>query len=101
MTSQPMWYRRSIVSLTARSLPGVVVVGHPPQRGQRLALGPGRDDHEPLVGPVVELARRDDDPVGHLDVPERAADVDVLAHRAPDERDLAPVRGGRVDDLLD
>ena len=33
--------------------------------------------------------------------PERAADVDVLAHRAADERDLAAVRRGRVDDLLD
>ena len=40
-------------------------------------------------------------PVGDLDVPERAADADVLAHRAPDQRDLAIERGGGVDDLLD
>src|SRR4029077_16998801 len=54
-----------------------------------------------LSRPVVELARRDEQALGDLDVAERAPDVDVLAHRAPDERDLAPVRGGGVDDLLD
>ena len=42
----------------------------------------------------------DQHPVGDLDVAERAADVDVLAHRAADQRDLAPERGGGVDDLL-
>jgi hypothetical protein len=41
----------------------VVAVRHPPQRRQRLALGPGRDDHERSSGPVLELARRDQDPV--------------------------------------
>ena len=79
----------------------MVAVGHAPQRAQRLALRPGRDDRQLLVGPVLELARLHEDPLGDLDVPQRAADVDVLAHRAPDERDLAPVGGGGVDDLLD
>jgi hypothetical protein len=79
----------------------VVAVGHAPQRAERLALGPGRDDHELVIGPVVELARRDEDPLRHVDVPQRAADVDVLAHRPAHERHLAPVRGSRVYDLLD
>ena len=78
----------------------VVAVGHPPQRRQRLALRAGRDDHDPVVGEVVDLARPDDQPVGHLDVAELAPDPDVLAHRAPDERDLAVERVGGVDDLL-
>ncbi len=108
-----------MVSLTARSLPGhrgrgedhrvalveaharVVVVGHAPQGGERLALGPGGDDHDALVGEVVDLPRLDQHPLRDLDVPELAADVHVLAHRAPDERDLAVERGGRVDHLLD
>ena len=36
----------------------VVAVGHPPQRGQRLALRAGRDDDHAVVGEVVDLARR-------------------------------------------
>ena len=39
-------------------------------------------------------------PLGDLDVAQRAADVDVLAHRASHQRDLAPERGGGVDHLL-
>ena len=69
----------------------MVAVGHPAQRRQRLALGAGRDDHELLVGELVDLARLDEHALGHVDVPERAADVDVLAHRAADQRDLAVV----------
>ena len=79
----------------------MVAVGHPAQRRQRLALGAGRDDHDPLVGEVGDLARPDEHPLGDLDVPEAAPDADVLAHRAPDERDLAAERLGGVDDLLD
>ena len=79
----------------------VVAVGHAPQRAERLALGARGDDHELVVGPVVDLARLDEDALGHVDVAQRAADVHVLAHRAPDERDLAAVRRGGVDDLLD
>ena len=45
-----------------------------------------------LVGEVLDLARPDEHPVGDLDVAERAPDADVLAHRAPDERDLAVER---------
>ena len=56
---------------------------------------------ELLVGPVVELARRDEQAVrAPCDVLSERADVDVLAHRAADEADLAPERGRGVDDLL-
>ena len=79
----------------------VVAVGHPAQRRQRLALGAGRDDDDLLVRPLVDLARRQQHPLRDVDVPEAAADVDVLAHRAADERDLAAVLLGRVHDLLD
>jgi hypothetical protein len=79
----------------------VVAMGHAAQGAQRLALGACRDDHELLVGPVVELARREQDPLGDRDVAQRAPDVDVLAHGAPDERHLAPERRGRVHHLLD
>ena len=63
----------------------VVAVGHAAQRRQRLALGPGEDDRDLLVGELVDVARLDEDALRRLDVPERAADVDVLAHRAADE----------------
>ena len=110
---------RSIVSLTARSLPGIgvalkmtvsparsctfgmVAVGHPAQSRQRLALGAGRDHDHLVVGEVLDLLDADEHPLGHLDVAEPAADVDVLAHRAADQRDLAAERLGGVDDLLD
>ncbi len=48
----------------------------------------------------ADLARADEHSFGHLDVAEVAADSDVLAHRAPDERNLAPERLRGVDDLL-
>ena len=79
---------------------GMVAIGHPSQRAQRLALGSGRDDHDAIVGEVFDLAHTHQLAVGHLDVIERASDADVLAHRAPDERNLAIQFGGRVDDLL-
>ena len=79
---------------------GMVAIGHPAQCRQRLALRAGRDDHDALVGEVVDLARADEQPVGHLDVAQRAADADVLAHRASHQRDLAIERIGRVEDLL-
>ena len=78
----------------------VVAVGHPAQRRERLALRSGRDDHELVVAEVVDLARLDHQPGRQVDVPELAADADVLAHRAADERHLAVERRGGVDDLL-
>ena len=86
---------------TAQGDLAVVVVGHPPQCGQRLALGSGRDHDHLMVGPILHLVGLDHHPLGHLDVAQRAADVDVLAHRAAHQRDLAPQRGGGVDHLLD
>ena len=78
----------------------VVAIGHPAQRGQGLALRAGRDDDDALVGEVLELAQADQLPVVDVDVPERASDADVLAHRASDESDLAIERGGGVERLL-
>ena len=54
-----------------------------------------------MVGPVLDLVRLDQQPLGNLDVAERSPDIDVLAHRTADQRDLATERGGRVDALLD
>jgi hypothetical protein len=87
------------VALAQRNL-RVVAVGHAPQRRERLALRAGRDDHDLIVAEVGELARRDHQAVRHLDVAQLTPDSDVLAHRAPDQRDLAVKRGGGVDDLL-
>jgi hypothetical protein len=79
----------------------VVVVGHPPQRRERLALTAGRDHDDLLVGEVPDLARLDEDPLRRVGDPEVGGDVEVLAHRAPDQRHLAvePYRG--IDHLLD
>jgi hypothetical protein len=79
----------------------VVAVRHPTQRREGLALRAGGDDHELVVREVVDLPRRHELALRHLDVAELAPDVDVLAHRAADERDLAPERARSVDDLLD
>ena len=78
----------------------VVVVRHPTQGRERLALRASGDHDDLVVGPVLDLAGLDQHPVGDLDVPQRAADADVLAHRASHQRDLAPERGGRVHHLL-
>ena len=79
----------------------VVVVCHSPERRQWLPLGASGDDDQLVVRPVLHLVRRHQQAFGNLDVTERAADVDVLSHRASDERHLARQRGGGVDDLLD
>ena len=67
----------------------VVVEGHPPQRRERLALAAGRDRDHLLVGEVLDLLRRDQQPGGRVGDPEVGGDVEVLAHRAPDQGDLA------------
>ena len=109
---------RSIVSLTARSLPGigvaekttvspswkcdlrVVAVGHAPQRGQRLALASRGDHDELVVREVLDLPRAHQYALRDIDMAEHAADVHVLAHRAADERDLAAELARRVHHLL-
>ena len=76
-------HRVALVQLDLR----VVAVGHAPQGRQRLALGAGGDDDHAVVGEVARSrAGPTSMPVGHLDVAQRPADVDVLAHRAPDQR---------------
>ena len=79
----------------------VVAVRHPAQRRERLALAAGRDRDHLLVGEVLDLARLDQQAVGRVGDPEVGGDVEVLAHRAPDQRDLAVELGGGVDHLLD
>ena len=79
----------------------VVVVGHPPQRRERLALAAGRDHDDLLVGEVLDLARLDEDARRRLGDPQVGGDVEVLAHRAADQGDLAVELDGGVDHLLD
>ena len=104
---------RSMVSFTARSLPGigsgreddgvavvqlhvgVIAVGHAPQRRQRLALAAGRDHDQLVVGEVLDLLGPDEHPLGHVDVAQHAPDVHVLAHRASHQRHLASQQATR------
>src|ERR1044072_3708331 len=97
MTSQAAWESRSLVLVAARSLAGIWVG---PQYSWAPAGAPAADNAAVARGRLGGAPGADDDPLGHLDVPERAADVRVLAHRAPDEADLAPERRGGVDALL-
>jgi hypothetical protein len=78
----------------------VVVEGHPPQGRERLALASGRDRDHLVVGEVFDLLRGDEQSRGRVGDPQVAGDVEVLAHRAPDERHPAIELGGRVDHLL-
>ena len=70
----------------------VVAVGHPRQRGHRLALRAGGDEHDLVVGEVVELLDVDEHAVGHVEVAEVGGDAHVAHHRAADQGDLAAVR---------
>ena len=79
----------------------MVVVGDPRQRRHRLALAAGAEDQH-LVGAAARRASRglDERVLGHVDVAEVARDVQVLAHRAADDGDLAPDSIGDVGRLL-
>ena len=79
----------------------VVVVGHSAQRRERLPLAAGRDHDHLLVGEVFDLPRLDEQPLGGLGDPEVGGDVEVLAHRAPDQGDPAVEFDRGVDRLLD
>ena len=110
---------RLIVSWTRSSFPGtgfaemitvsprstvigrVVVVRDPRQRRQRLALAAGAEDRAPRSGRYSSSsAGRISVALGHVDVAEVARDVEVLAHRAADDADLAADLDGDVDRLL-
>src|SRR5439155_12309484 len=68
---------------------------------ERLALAPGAQDQDLVRLVLVELVGPDHEVVArNLDVAEVAGDVEVLAHRAPDDRDLPPDLRGDVDRLL-
>ena len=80
----------------------MVAVRHPAQRRERLALAAGRDrDHLARRGKSSISRGWMSRPVGGVRDPEVGGDVEVLAHRAADERDLAVELRGGVDDLLD
>src|SRR5829696_8545596 len=92
---------RSIVSLTERSLPGIGVaekITVSPLRSATLGWSPWAMRRSADSGSPCDPVEH---PVGDLDVAEVAADVDVLAHRPADQRDLAAERVGGVDHLLD
>ena len=79
----------------------VVVVRHPPKRGERLTLAAGGDHDHLFVREVLDLAGLDEEPRWRLRDAEARGDVEVLAHRAPDERDAAVELHRGVDHLLD
>ena len=117
-TSAPAFASRLIESWTRSSLPGnrlrrddhgvasldrdrrVVVVRDPRQRRHRLALAARAEDHHLAGRQLHRLLRLDQDVLRHVEVAERARDVQVLAHRAADDRDLAPDLDRDVDRLL-
>ena len=76
-------------------------VGHPRQRCHRLALGAGAHEHDLVVGVLVEVLHVDDDPARGVQEPEVLGDLHIAHHRPADEHDLAAVRLGGFEDLLD
>ena len=79
----------------------MVVVGDARQHRHGLALRARADEHDLVVGQVREVIDGHEHAAGHGEVAEVARDTHVAHHRAPDEGDLAPVLGSRIDDLLD
>ena len=79
----------------------VLPVGHPGQRGQRLALGAGGDDHHVLRAVVLDVPQLDQGVVRHVQVAEVAGHAHVAQHRSTDVDDLAAVGHCGVQDLLD
>ena len=78
----------------------VVAAGHPGQRGHRLALRAGGDQHDLAGRHLLGLARVDQQPAGHPQVAEVAGDAHVAHHRPADEGDLAAVLDRGVEHLL-
>jgi hypothetical protein len=78
----------------------VVVVGDPRQRRHRLALAAGAEDQHLVRLKFLQPGGPDQGLLGNLDVAEVARDVEVLAHRAADDADLAPDLHGDIDRLL-
>src|SRR3954447_21481924 len=79
----------------------MVAVGHPGQCRHRLALRPSGDEDDAFGREVLERLYPDDQPCRNRQVAEVTGDAHVADHRATDERDLALVRLGRVEHLLD
>ena len=79
----------------------VVAAGHPAERRQRLALRPGGHQHDLLGRHRGGLVQRHHQPGRDVQQAEVAGDAHVAHHRPADEGDLAPVRPGAVEHLLD
>ncbi len=80
---------------------GVLVVGDPRQRAQRLPLGAGRDDQDLVVAVVIDLFEVDQGLLGNLEVAEFPRDRHVANHRAADVDHFAVMPDRGVHDLLD
>ena len=78
----------------------MVVVRDPRQRRHRLTLAAGAQDHLLVRRQLRELVRAQQHAFWHLQIAEVAGDVQVLPHRAADERDLAVALDCDVDGLL-
>ena len=78
----------------------MVVVGDARERGHRLALAARAEDHHLARRQLHRLLRLDQNVLRHVEVAELPGDVEVLAHRAADDRDLAADLDGDVDRLL-
>ena len=79
---------------------GMVVVRDARHRRHRLALAAGAENELLVRRQLCELVRAQHEIVRHVHVAEVARDVRVLAHRAADERDLAPAVDRDVGGLL-
>ena len=110
---------RSIVSLTERSLPGIGVAEKTTvspewsstSRWSPCAIRRSAESGSPWLPVEIAITFSSGKssiscgwisrPVGRVRDPEVGGDVEVLAHRAPDQRDLAVELRGGVDHLLD
>ncbi len=78
----------------------MIAVGHPRQRGQRLALGAGRDQQDAWGRQLLRELEVDEQAVGYVQQAEVAGDAHVANHGPADERHLPPAGHRRVEHLL-
>ena len=78
----------------------MVAVGDARERGHRLSLAPRAEGEHVSGRELGGLAGGDDRLLGDVDVAEVAGDVEVLAHRAPNDGDLAAALDRHVRGLL-
>jgi hypothetical protein len=78
----------------------VLSVGHAGKRREGLALAARAEDHDLLVGELLEVVGVDDVLVGNAQVAKLTGNLGVGDHGAARHHDLAPNRHGGVADLL-